>query len=291
MRIVAILASYNEQRFIGACLEHYARQGVEVFLLDNDSTDCTVEIARGYLGRNLIGVERIARHGMYQWQRILKRKEELADEIRADWLIHADPDEIRVPPSSGQTLAEAIADVDRQGHNAINFMEYTFLPVHESPDHDNPDFQRTLRWYYPFAPRHPHRLSAWKKQARRWNGLGAFARELVRSHRWGVPSVDLHSSGGHLVRFPGIRPYPVDFKLKHYIVLSLDHAIEKYVRKAFDPKEIAGAHGWRATARECDFHLPSRSQMREYTSDDALDPSNPLTEHLLVRQGADPRVE
>ena len=283
MRIVAILASYNEQRFIRACLEHYLQQGIEVYLLDNDSTDGTLDIAREYLGRNLIGIERIPRNGMYVWQDILKRKEEIADRLKADWLMHADPDEIRVAPDSRQTLAEAIADVDRQGYNAINFMEYTFIPVRESSEHDNDRFQDTMKWYYPFAQRHPHRLNAWKKQPRSWRGPKALMREIVRNKRL-PPSVNLHNSGGHIVSFPGIRPYPVDFKLKHYIVLSLDHAIQKYVKKVYAPKEVESAHGWRATVQEHDFLLPSQSQMRLYTSDDELDPGNPLKEHLLVKQ-------
>lgn len=284
MKIVAILASYNEQKFIRACLEHYLEQGIEVYLLDNDSTDDTLAIAREYLGRNLIGIERIPRQGMYQWRKILMRKEQLADEIQADWLMHADPDEIRLAPDSTQTLAEAIADVDKQGYNAVNFMEYTFLPVRESPDHDNAEFQKTMRWYYPFAQRHPHRLNAWKKQRRRWPGAKVLFSELAHNHRWKVPSVNLRDSGGHVVQFHGIHPYPVDFKLKHYIVLSLEHAIQKYVKKSFDPKEIAGSHGWRATAKEHEFLLPSQSRMRLYKSDDELDASNPLTEHLLVQQ-------
>ncbi|MBN9132067.1 MAG: glycosyltransferase family 2 protein [Nitrosospira multiformis] len=283
MKIVAILASYNEQRFIGACLDHYLQQGIHVYLLDNDSTDNTVEIAQQYLGRNLIAIERIPRNGMYQWQKILMRKEELADEIEADWLMHADPDEIRVAPNSRQTLAEAFTEVDQKGYNAVNFMEYTFLPVRESSDHDNAEFQKTMRWYYPFAQRHPHRLNAWKKQNRRWPGMKAFLRELARNHRL-PPAVNLRDSGGHVIQFPGLKPYPVDFKLKHYIVLSLDHAIQKYVKKSYDPTET-GAHGWRATIKEHEFLLPSQSQMRLYTSDDELDPTNPLKEHLLVQQG------
>ena len=283
MKIVAILASYNEQRFIRECLDHYLQQGINVYLLDNDSTDNTVEIAQQYLDRNLIAIERIPRNGMFQTQKILMRKEELADEIEADWLMHADPDEIRVAPNSTQTLAEAIAEVDKKGYNAVNFMEYTFLPVRESSDHDNADFRKTMRWYYPFAQRHPHRLNAWKKQNRHWPGAKAFLRELVRNHRL-PPSVNLRDSGGHVIRFPGINPYPVDFKLKHYIVLSLDHAIQKYVKKSYDPTET-GAHGWRATVKEHEFLLPFQSQMRLYTSDDELDPTNPLKEHLLVQQG------
>lgn len=282
MRIVAILASYNEGRFMRACLEHYLHHGVEVYLLDNESTDDTVDIAREYLDKNVIAIETIPRGGMYQWNKILLRKEAIADENKADWLMHADPDEIRIPPTSRETLAQAFERVDREGYNAINFMEFTFLPVRESDDHDNPDFQQTMRWYYSFAPRHPHRLNAWKRQPRRWPGLKPFASELLRNRRWGKPSVDLHSTGGHVVDFPGIKPYPVDFKLKHYIVLSLGHAIQKYVKKDFAPEEIDDLHGWRATAAAHDFSLPTSTEMRLYTTDDELDASNPLNEHLLV---------
>lgn len=285
MRIVTILASYNEGRFMRACLEHYLQQGVEVYLLDNESTDYTLDIAREYLGKNLIGIETIPRGGMYQWNKILLRKEEIADEIEADWLMHADPDEIRVAPRSGQTLAQAIEQVDREGYNAINFMEYTFLPVRESDDHENENFQQSMRWYYPFGPRHPHRLNAWKKQPKRWRGVKPLLRELMRHHRWEVPSIDLHSTGGHVVNFPGIKPYPVDFKLKHYIVLSLGHAIQKYVKKDFAPDEVDNLHGWRATAEAHDFSLPSEQVMRLYTSDDELNPSDPLADHLLVKKG------
>jgi glycosyltransferase involved in cell wall biosynthesis len=285
MKIIAIITSYNEERYIRACLDHYLNHGISVYLLDNESTDCTVDIAKKYLNRNLIGIEIIPRKGMKQLRKMLMRKEELADELDADWLMHADIDEIRLPPSQQETLGEAFAKVDREGYNAINFMEYTFLPVQESPNHDHPGFQDTMYWYYPFAPRHPHRLNAWKKQARHWSGIKAFGRELIRNHRWRIPSVNLSASGGHLVSFPDMKPYPIDFKLKHYMVLSLDHAIRKYVKIVHDPKAAkAGMHGWRATATEHDFVLPSQAQMRLFTSDEELDPSNPLTHHLIVQQ-------
>ncbi len=267
-----------------ACLEHYARQGVYCYLIDNESTDSTVKIAREFLGKNLIGIESMARQGRYQWGKILRRKEALADRLDADWFIHADPDEIRVAPSPDQTLLEAIQAVDAEGYNAVNFMEYTFVPVRESPNHDHAQFQHTMRWYYPFGPRHPHRLNAWKKQPRRWAGIKKFAHELMRNRRMGPASIDLQSSGGHVLSFPGIKPYPVDFKLKHYIVLSLDHAIQKYVKKTFEPKEVLGMHGWRATATAYDFLLPAQAQMRPFLSDAELDPSDPLTEHLIVQQ-------
>ena len=83
-----------------ATAEHYLQQGVEAYLVDNDSTDNTLELAREYLGRNLISIERIPRYDMHQWQKISLRKEQRADEIQSDWSMHADSDEIRVAPSS-----------------------------------------------------------------------------------------------------------------------------------------------------------------------------------------------
>jgi len=284
MRIVAIIASYNEEKFIRACLENYSRQGVEVYLIDNESEDRTVEIASEYLGKNLIKIESIKRNGYFELGKQLRRKEELADELTADWFIHADPDEIRLPPSSDQTLAVMLEQVDREGYNAVNFMEFTFIPTYESPDHDHENFQQTMRWYYPFAPRYPNRVNAWKKVKTGFS-IRKFSREVIRQRRFRIPSVDLTASGGHHIQFEGLKLYPQDFKMRHYLVLSLGHAIQKYVNKKFDPREVSqGQHGWRALAKQYDFQLPSQSDLLFYINDDELDASKPLKQHLLVKK-------
>lgn len=282
MKVIAVLASYNEERFIGACLEHYYQHGIEVFLLDNGSTDSTIEIAKTYLGKNLIDIRHIRRDGQYDWLKILREKENVVDSLDADWFMHADPDEIRFPPQDNQTLLEAIIDVDREGYNAINFMEYVFIPTGESPQHDHANFQQTMRWYYPFLPRDPHRMNLWKKRSNNWKDLRRWPHEVVRNRRWRVPSVDLCASGGHLVNFPGVNLYPIDFKMRHYLVLSLDHAIDKYVKKTFKEDDIENLHGWRGRAEEDDFILPSTSMMKPYIDDNSLDPSEPMTKHLIV---------
>ena len=284
MRIIAVLASYNEEMFIEACLSHYEKHGIEVYLLDNESTDNTIHIAKKFLSRNLIAIKILKRKGKYEWHKILKKKEQIVDRLDADWFIHADPDEFRLPPVSSQTLSEAIEDVDNQGFNAINFMEYTFIPTQESPDHKQDTFLDTMRWYYPFSPKHPHRLNAWKKQKKQKSCLNDYLKELIRNKRIGLPSVDLVRSGGHIVHFKGIRIYPVDFKMRHYLVLSLEHAVKKYVKKDFEEEEIAGWHGWRATAKANDFSFPSEKELRFYQSDNGLNDSEPLTEHMLVKQ-------
>jgi glycosyltransferase involved in cell wall biosynthesis len=260
-RVVALLATFNEERFITGCLEHLIGQGVEVYLIDNCSTDRTVEIAERYLGRGLIDIETFPRtEGVYKWRSILERKEQLATTLEADWFMHADADEVRLPPRSTRTLVQTFAEVEAQGYSAVNFLEFTFVPTREAPDHDHPHFWQTMRWYYPFLRWFPHRLNAWKRQPER---------------------VDLASSGGHRVQFPRLRMYPESFKMRHYLFLSVPHAIRKYVGKSYDPAEVQnGWHGWRARLMAERIELPSQKELRFYTTDDELDPSSPRTRHV-----------
>jgi glycosyltransferase involved in cell wall biosynthesis len=262
MRVVALLATYNERRFIAPCLEHLSRHGVDAYLIDNGSTDDTVELAEHWLGRGLIGIESFPRptDDIYDWQSLLTRKEELARELDADWFIHMDPDEVRLPPREGLTLAGALEEVDRQEFNAVNFLEFTFVPTVEEPDHDHADFQRTLRTYYAFSPHFPHQLKAWKATA----------------------DVELAWSGGHKVRFPGLKMHPQSFPMKHYLFLSVPHAIEKYVERCYNKEEVdAGWHGWRSSLSPDDIQLPRRTDLRIARTDTNLDPSEPRTQHCL----------
>lgn len=259
MRVIAIIAAYNEERFIAACLESLFRHGVDAYLIDNCSTDETVAIARRYSDRGLVGVESFPRvAGRCNWHGILRRKEELAATLEADWFMHLDPDEVRLPPRSGQTLVEAFAEVERQGYNAVDFHEFTFIPTREDPDHEHPDFQRTMRHYYPFRPWSPHRMNAWRKQKRR---------------------VDLAWFGGHRVRFPGLRVSPVLFTMRHYLFLSVGHLIDKYTQRVYDSAELRrGWWGWRSRLKPELISLPSQNELRFYTSDDELDPSDSRTQ-------------
>jgi Glycosyl transferase family 2 len=273
VRVIALLATYNEQRFISGCLDHLISHGVDVYLLDNESTDRTVELATPYLGRGLLDIESIPRDGVYRWRAILGRKEELANTLEADWFVHLDADEVRLPPQGGATLAEALARVEGEGYNAVNFSEFTFIPTREEPDHDHEDFTRTMRWYYPYKTDQPHGLKAWKRPTSR----SALA-------PWRRPRAELAWSGGHRVRFPGLRPYPTSFPMRHYLFLSVPHAIEKYVERRYDAKEIrSGWHQWRARITADSLKLPSQSELRQYESDSTLEPSQPRREHYIAQ--------
>jgi len=260
VRVIAILAAYNEERFIASCLEHLIRQGVESYLIDNCSTDRTVSIAERYLQRGLIEIESFPRNGIRSWRPLLERKEHLASLLDADWFMHVDPDEIRLAHRSDFTLAEAFAEADAQGYNAVNFQEFTFIPTREAPDHDHMHFHETMRHYYAFSPAFPHRLNAWKRQSER---------------------VELAWSAGHLVRFPELRMYPTSFAMKHYMLLGVCHAVEKWVQHRFDPAALkAGWHGWRAHIQPERIKFPPQSALNYYIDDDHLDAANPRTRHF-----------
>jgi len=143
----------------------------------------------------------------------------------------------------------------------VNFFEFTFIPTQEAPNHDHDQFQRTLLTYYPFSPAFPHRLNAWKK----------------------TEAVEIMSSGGHRVRFPGLAMYPDSFPMKHYLFLSAPHAIEKYVERRYSRHEVeSGWHGWRARLSRADITLPHKAELRIWTSDSELDSSEPRARHYLA---------
>lgn len=265
LRVVAVLATRNEERFIAACLENLFRQGVQVYLCDNDSTDRTVAIASGYLGAGLLGIERIPHDGTYQWERILRRKEALFRELDADWLMHVDADEIHLPPPGHASIAAALAVADAQGYEAVEFDEFTFVPTREAPEHDHPDYLATLRTYYPFRPSSPHCVRAYRKQA---------------------GTIEIAWSGGHLARLPHppkLSPEP--FRMKHYLFLSEAQAARKYVARKYDDEEVQQRrwHGWRPRLRPQHIALPGIADVRTSAGDDDLDASDPWTRHWLDR--------
>ncbi len=266
MRIIALLASYNEERFIGNCLSHLARHGVDAYLIDDGSTDQTVPIAQGFLGKGLISIEtfprEVPRDVGFPLHAILRRKAELATTLDADWFIHMDPDEVRLPPRSNMTLAEAFEEVDIQGYNAVNFLEYVFVPTRETPDHDHPDYEHTMHWYYPYIRHFPHRLNAWKRQPDR---------------------VDLASSSGHIVDFPGLRMFPESFPMRHYLFLSVAQAGRKYGPHRVKTERSDSRERWRSQLKPERILLPSQTELREYHGDDQLDHSNPRTNHFLAK--------
>ena len=68
----------------------------------------------------------------------------------------------------------------------------------------------------------------------------------------------------------------------HYILLSLRHAIDKYVRRKYATSDIE--RGWsldRINLKPESFKFPSRDDLRFYEGDESFDASNPWVQHFF----------
>ena len=204
--VVAIIAAHNEADVIEHVVRDLIAQGVDVYYIDDDSTDGTREIVERYAGHGVIGIERFdGTPGCFEWERILRRKEALEHSLEADWFIHHDADEFRESPWQGVPLKEAIAQVDAVGCNAIDFQLVDFRP-----DHDRfvpgADVRDAFQFYTPTAHYNRPQIRTWKKSAMR---------------------VDLTSSGGHDARFQNRVVFPIRFVLRHYPIRGQTHGVRK----------------------------------------------------------------
>jgi len=260
MRIVALLTVRNEALYLERCIRHLFSQGIETCVIDNESTDATLEIAKKYLGRGVFRIETQPYEGYFDLVAQMRLKEKLSSEIEADWFIHQDADEIREAHAPYRTLREGILAVDREGFTAINFDEFVFLPTSDEESFEATDYVETMRHYYFFEPSPLRHIKAWKKTRQ---------------------PVDLVSSGGHSANFVGRKIYSVNFILRHYICLSRTHAIAKYGTERIYSRQEIEQRGWHGPrARFNPSHL-SFSPPRELKSidGDTWDKSDPWTKH------------
>jgi glycosyltransferase involved in cell wall biosynthesis len=260
MRAVGIICARNEELHIAQCLDNLLKGGCEAIVIDNESEDSTVEIARRYLGRGLLSIERLPWRGFFSLRDQLLFKKRLMRSLTHDWVMHVDADEWLCAPWPGLSLSDAIERVDGEGFNCINFIETVFVPWPEQ-DFANTDYLRHMKTYYFFAPRHPRRMIAWRREIDADNVEGA----------------------GHLVAGADIRLYPTDFWLRHYIALSVAHACKKYVHRKFNPDEIAqGWHVNRTNIEPNQLLLKPSHYLRKLDVWDAadFDRSSPAAKHF-----------
>ena len=223
--VVAIIAAYNEADVIGHVVADLIAQDVQVYLLDDGSTDGTVAAVEPYLDRGVIGIERLADPGpgRFEWGRILRRKAELARTLDANWFIHHDADEFRESPWPHVALNAAIKLVDACGFNAIDFECLDFWPVHDG-FRAGQDVREAFTFHAPAAPHDRVQIRCWKKT----DAL-----------------VDLASRGGHEVLFPDRKVFPGRFILRHYPIRGQAHG-ERKVFHERRPRfvEEERARGW-----------------------------------------------
>jgi hypothetical protein len=258
LRALAIMPAFNEADVIFHAIGALVSEGVDVYLIDHESTDGTAEAAKPWLGRGLVRIERFPEEAGYPernrtemvWRDILRRVGEVTGEIAADWYLFVNADEFREAPWPGVTLADGLAEVDDLGFNAVNFELLNFRPTPQDVFVDGSDVREHLRHYEPPGPYDVLQIKAWKAQP-----------EVV----------DLVHHGGHDVLFAGKRVFPVPFLLRHYPIRSAEHGRRKVLAERlarFAAEERAG--GWHIQydhyADGADY-LHDRETLVEYDAD------------------------
>jgi hypothetical protein len=225
-RVIAILRTYNEADIIAPAIRYLAGQGVDVYAIDNWSTDGTYELVEGLSSQGVVGVERYPPGGPsqhFEHKRLLERIEALSRTLEADWFIHHDADEIRESPWPGVSLRDALYHVDRCGFNSINHAVLDFFPVDNSFQ-PGTDFAAHFTYYeLGKRPGHFKRINAWKNV--------------------GQP-ISLYPSGGHHVEFKGQRIYPYLFLIKHYPLRTAHQTVIKIRDRQRRARRLARLIGW-----------------------------------------------
>jgi hypothetical protein len=173
-----------------------------------------VQAALPWLGRGLVHIERFPEDAGFPernrqemvWRDILRRVQEVAHQVPADWYMFTNADEFREAPWPRTTLADAFRETDDLGYNAVKFQLFDFRPT-DDRFVPGADPRRQLRLYEPGGRHDILQIKAWKRPA-------------------GGP-FDLVEHGGHDVVFPGKRVFPVPFILRHYPIRSSEHGRRK----------------------------------------------------------------
>jgi glycosyltransferase involved in cell wall biosynthesis len=220
----AIVCIRNEEIHLRRCLTHLIDEGIEVYLIDNGSTDGSRGIAEEFRGRGLIGIEDLPWHGAFSLADQLRAKQKVIERLKHDWVIHNDVDEWLCSPLQGQSLLQGIQAADTEGYNYINFHEIVFVPLQQENFY-TPDYFRRMSTYYFFQPNYPRLNRARKRSA----------------------NLDDFRSGGHRLAGADLRKFPLDFYLRHYMILSERHAREKYLGRVYAPEDCS--MNWHATRR------------------------------------------
>ena len=225
-RVIAIISAFNEGDIISPVIGHLIENCIDVYLIDNHSTDDTVDQAARWLGKGLLDIELFPQSepaSKFEWSAILRRKEELATTLQADWFIHYDADEIRESPWPGLNLKHAIQWVDTLGYNCIDFHVLNFPPTDDGfRPGDDP------RTYFKFCEE-------------------AADFDVLRRNAWKVTGtrVSLAAAGGHEARFPDRRLFPVKFLMRHYPIRGQQHGLKKvFQERTLRFLESERAEGW-----------------------------------------------
>ncbi len=239
LSICAVIAVRNEAQYLPVLLPILASQRIDVAIIDNESTDETPGLLSRYSRDPIILVEKLPYRGYFSLIDVLTAKSRIYSNLKHDWVVHHDADEIMEHRKPGLTLRAAIEEAHAARYNVLNFDDFTFLPEPGS-DYQGNNYYTDMLQYYFFRVPDRHLNRAWKRSAQ----------------------LDHFQSAGHKLAGDQISISPVNQIIRHYIVLSHEHAKTKYLNRKFDPADLTlGWHGNRLHFTEKNLAPPLRSRL------------------------------
>ncbi len=216
-----MIAAYNEADVIDQVLTHHIRQGLQLVMIDNGSTDGTYDIARPFVGQGVVELKRMDTD-YYDWRLLLSKLSEMAARLKPDWAVLIGADEFLEDPNAatGETLVEGIQNEARTGYDVIQFDSFEFWPTPKD-DSRECDVRRRMKYYT-------------------WSNSFNF-----RAYRC-IAGATITESGGHYpTPLPGItlRISPRKFVLRHYKFRSYQHGVRKVFRERL-PRLRNQPQGW-----------------------------------------------
>ena len=139
MKILAITFTFNEQDYLPYAVDYYRKQGVDLYVIDNFSTDGTFK----WVKEQGISGHQVDTQDAFHLQWLQDALLTVVKEVKPDWFIWFSPDLFHVL-SLIHTLREVIEMADAQGFNQIKSPCYCFRNTGE-------DFQTPLPKYYRYA--------------------------------------------------------------------------------------------------------------------------------------------
>jgi hypothetical protein len=235
LSICVVIALRNEVKYLETLLPILADQHIDVAILDHDSGEKSQKLYARYAGGPIVSVNHLRFNGIYSLNELLAAKNKIYKKLKHDWVIHHDSDEILDHRQTGKNLRNAIEEAHDQQYNVVNFDEFVFLPEAGRPVENH--YTDILNYYF-FEPR-PLRLNrAWRRDMHFDNTM----------------------HGGHIMAGENVKIFPSNHIMRHYIVLSNEHAQKKYLQRVFGKAEIAkGWHRNRLTITAENIIIPAES--------------------------------
>lgn len=219
MKVIAVIAIRNEEKYLEVTLQHLVDGGIRLAIINNGSEDRSLEILKRF-DQFIDHYEYLPYHGSFDMTKQIESKSKVIQKLDADWIIHHDADEVLQSNRKNESLKEGIERVDNDGCTAINFDEFVFIPTNQQPSFEGRNFYEEMLNYYFFEPKPNRLMRAWKNNA----GIS-------------------QEGSGHALKSVQPLQFPAhSFLLRHYIVLSQHHANEKYGKRIFAEGDIA--KGW-----------------------------------------------